>query len=160
MNSEVLSQLSQNIVRVLVHGSKRIPRALPIYLQDAQLNTMTSRWKRAPFFLPSFDHNFFFLSSSTPGWSSKAIHHRLSISTLVTSFPPRNIFLPSLSFVSLLHPTSLTGSIAMPGQPPQKAIQQSPPRRTHCFFHYKLLLWRCEALIADEKAVSISVSTS
>jgi len=69
MNSEVLSPLSQNLVRVLVHGSKRIPTALPIYLQDAQLNAMTSRGKLALFFLPSFDHNFFFLSSSTPVFS-------------------------------------------------------------------------------------------
>jgi hypothetical protein len=69
MNSEVLSALSQNFVRVLVHGSKLFPRALPIYLQDAQLNAMTSRWELATFFLSSFDHNFFFLSSSTPVFS-------------------------------------------------------------------------------------------
>jgi hypothetical protein len=128
MNSEVLSPLSQNLVRVLEHGCKRIPRALPIYLQDAQLNAVTSRWKLAPFFLPSFDHNFFFLSSSTSVFSLEfQVNSPSSLHFYTRHFfsSPKH-FLPSLSFDSLVPPTFPTGSIAEPGQPPLKAIQQSP----------------------------------
>jgi hypothetical protein len=66
MNSEVLSPLSQNLVTVLVFGRNPVPRARPIYLLDAQLNAMKSCWKQPTFFLPFFDHNFFFLSSLAP----------------------------------------------------------------------------------------------
>ena len=134
MNSEVLSLLSKNLVRVLVHESKGIPRTLPIYLQDAQRNATTSRWKLASFFLPSFDHNFFFLSSSTPdfsldfqGNSPSSLHlytrhlfsspKHFSSQTLITFFGSSNIHY----WLDL-------------GQAPQKAIHQSlshPPPEEH-----------------------------
>ena len=101
-NSEVLSPLSQNLVRVLVHGSMRIPSALSIYLQDDQLNAMTSRLKLAPFFLPSFDHNLFYLSSNTPVFSLDFQGNSPSSLHLYTrhllSYPEQFSFQPLICF--------------------------------------------------------------
>jgi hypothetical protein len=63
----MLSSLSENLVRILVHGSKRIPRALPIYLPDAQLNAMKSRWKLAPFLWSQFLSRLLFHTSFLVG---------------------------------------------------------------------------------------------